>query len=1199
VRILAVGWENLASLAQGPAPEHPGGERLLRLDEPPLSQVGVFAITGPTGSGKSTILDAICLALFDSTPRLGKRGGVKVGRTSDDAELASFDTRNLLRRGTGAGKAICVFEGRDGKQYRATWSVRRARQAPGGRFQKVEMELREEGGAPIGRTNSEVQAEIVDRLGLDFDQFRRSVLLAQGEFAAFLVADESERAELLEKVTGTSLYARIGRQTFERASLEELALDQLRRDLEGLGLLDAEERRELGETLSWLRFATDQADFALGEARETLRRHAELDALRTRSEAADAAAIEAGAAWAAAEPDVSRRDRLRLVKEHGAALSAHDKAARGLQTAGAQVVVQEGGHVAAVVSRDAAVLGWHRAAVAAVAARSAGVAAARGRLSALLAERAAAASELAGREADAQLAAQWDALDGQLAAAEQAVRRLAQGSVDEERLAARLEAAHAALAEREREVVAATEAVVAAEAAETRARSALSSGDPAAALAEAVDQEARLGRLVELQRRADAVQRGVARADAEVAAARERGQVAQGAGDAARGRAATAQLELPGAESALRRARSTAELAQHRPDLVDGEPCPLCGAEEHPFASQTPDVAALLDDLESHVGELRKAVAAENAAASAASARVGLEAQAAERATSQGDERRAELAQIGAEWAETAGSLDGVPGIDAPGAGEALAVAREAQAAAVHAAKSALAARRAAEASAQALSEKCKVARASLDDARGRRDTAQRAVLAGQKAEQEAARRQAEDRARIASLQAGLGDEDAAAFCDEPGAVRARLAERVRAVRELQARWTALGERATDAESSVAAASTTLAVAEERQGRVGEMLVELSLGGSPGDAGGEPTLSERALSEPEAAGEAERALAAERAAARSAERARSVVGEREAAAADARSALDAVLELLAVDEESLRGEVAELPLLPALEARLGQLETAAKTADGVARDRRSHLAERHARRGPPLTPSEAVEVLWLLAGPGEDEGPRATAVRAEHAGRARHEELGRLEQRLAADDAVVARGDALLASIVVQEGTTKLWATMRELIGDAQGRKFRSFAQSLTLDLLLTEANLHLVELEPRYRIERAPPADGRALLALQVVDTDMGDEIRPTSSLSGGEGFLVSLALALALSSLSADGNTVGSLFIDEGFGTLDEKTLETALSVLEALQAGGRQVGIISHVQKLAENIGAQVVVQPEAPGLSQVSVAGPGYS
>jgi exonuclease SbcC len=111
--------------------------------------------------------------------------------------------------------------------------------------------------------------------------------------------------------------------------------------------------------------------------------------------------------------------------------------------------------------------------------------------------------------------------------------------------------------------------------------------------------------------------------------------------------------------------------------------------------------------------------------------------------------------------------------------------------------------------------------------------------------------------------------------------------------------------------------------------------------------------------------------------------------------------------------------------------------------------------------------------------------------------------------------------------------------------------------------------------------------------MELQVVDRDMGDEIRSTSSLSGGETFLVSLALALGLSSLASEKVRIESLFIDEGFGTLDSKTLETALATLDALQSAGRKVGLISHVPGLAERIGVQVLVQRQGQGASTVRV------
>jgi exonuclease SbcC len=149
------------------------------------------------------------------------------------------------------------------------------------------------------------------------------------------------------------------------------------------------------------------------------------------------------------------------------------------------------------------------------------------------------------------------------------------------------------------------------------------------------------------------------------------------------------------------------------------------------------------------------------------------------------------------------------------------------------------------------------------------------------------------------------------------------------------------------------------------------------------------------------------------------------------------------------------------------------------------------------------------------------------------------------------------------------------------------------FAQSLTLDALLVLANGHLDDLAPRFRLVRVPGED----LELQVVDRDLGDEVRSVQSLSGGESFLVSLALALALSSISARNVRVRTLLIDEGFGTLDAATLDVALSVLDALQASGRQVGVISHVPGLAERVGAQIDVRPVGGGRSVVEVRAAG--
>lgn len=164
------------------------------------------------------------------------------------------------------------------------------------------------------------------------------------------------------------------------------------------------------------------------------------------------------------------------------------------------------------------------------------------------------------------------------------------------------------------------------------------------------------------------------------------------------------------------------------------------------------------------------------------------------------------------------------------------------------------------------------------------------------------------------------------------------------------------------------------------------------------------------------------------------------------------------------------------------------------------------------------------------------------------------------------------------------------WAKLNRLIGSADGAKFKVIAQSYTLNLLLLHANKHLSYLSKRYKLQQVPDT-----LALQVIDCDMCDEIRTVYSLSGGESFLISLALALGLSSLSSNNLKVESLFIDEGFGSLDAESLRTAMEALEQLQMQGRKIGVISHVQEMSERISVQVQVHKKVNGKSVLTVVG----
>jgi exonuclease SbcC len=174
-----------------------------------------------------------------------------------------------------------------------------------------------------------------------------------------------------------------------------------------------------------------------------------------------------------------------------------------------------------------------------------------------------------------------------------------------------------------------------------------------------------------------------------------------------------------------------------------------------------------------------------------------------------------------------------------------------------------------------------------------------------------------------------------------------------------------------------------------------------------------------------------------------------------------------------------------------------------------------------------------------------------------------------------------------------QQAELDIWLRLDSLIGSAKGDKYRKFAQGLTLDHLVHLANRQLGRLHGRYLLQRQLGGE----LELDIVDTWQGDTRRDTRTLSGGESFLVSLALALALSDLVSHKTSIDSLFLDEGFGTLDPETLDVALDALDSLHASGKMIGVISHVEGLKERIPVQIRVHKGSGGLSTLSLASRG--
>jgi len=164
------------------------------------------------------------------------------------------------------------------------------------------------------------------------------------------------------------------------------------------------------------------------------------------------------------------------------------------------------------------------------------------------------------------------------------------------------------------------------------------------------------------------------------------------------------------------------------------------------------------------------------------------------------------------------------------------------------------------------------------------------------------------------------------------------------------------------------------------------------------------------------------------------------------------------------------------------------------------------------------------------------------------------------------------------------------WGRIADLIGSKEGTKFQKIAQEHHLDILVEHANQQLQPLAPRYQLQRIPNS-----LGLAILDHDMNGEIRPVLSLSGGETFLVSLALALAIANMASGSMKLESLFIDEGFGTLDPASLHMVMNALDRLQSQGRKVVLISHIQEIHERIPVQIQVKPIGAGASTLQIVG----
>lgn len=307
MRILAIRGKNLASLE---------GEFDIDFTTEPLKSAGIFAITGSTGSGKSTLLDALCLALFDDMPRTNRATeNISVADVKDKT-IQQKDSRNILRRGTSEGYAEVDFISLGGEVFRSTWSVRRARGKADGSLQATEFRLfnisanHEEQGR-----KTELLARIRELIGLTFDQFTRAVLLAQGDFATFLKARQSEKAELLEKLTGTDIYSRISASIYEHFKKSEQELHLLKERIQGIELLPDDQYAALSAEISLLSAEIKQEESEIARLSASLKWMTDEESLREGLQQAEQQQVDCQRLLDAARPRSDYLSRLDSVQD--------------------------------------------------------------------------------------------------------------------------------------------------------------------------------------------------------------------------------------------------------------------------------------------------------------------------------------------------------------------------------------------------------------------------------------------------------------------------------------------------------------------------------------------------------------------------------------------------------------------------------------------------------------------------------------------------------------------------------------------------------------------------------------------------------------------------------------------------------------------------------------------------------------------
>lgn len=1216
MKIVTLRLKNLNSLR---------GEWRIDFSQSPFADNGLFAITGATGAGKTTLLDAVCLALYHQTPRLGPITATQNG---------------LMTRGTSECLAEVEFEIK-GEHWRAFWSQNRARGDHQGKLQSPRVELARCADNKIVTEKAKDKVYWVESLsGLNFERFTRSMLLSQGEFAAFLDANATDRAELLEELTGSVIYGQISQRVYEHHKQLKIELEQQQAKLSGVTLLSTQARAELHQQHQQLQDQSQTLALAIKRHQQSLHwleRHQQLQQnqqLQQQQLACEeqhmASMAPLRAALVAHQPAAKllpswqsieqtqqqltlNQDKIQqLIQQHQGLQNEEQQAEQGWHKANqaaqqhqAQQQQQEQLFIEQVIpleqqlkyladQQQQQVQQCHSLAE---------------RQQRLLTEYAIATQQLTSHQQrmtelqNSQQAhpriEQWGPqLTGWQQRLAQA-KQQQQTNLDQQNAVHQLEGEQQQTAER----LPATRQQL--EQLEVQQQQIGLKLTHLVQQQQQQDQDPAIQRLQQWQRQhastdphyqqllriSDQWQLLITQQQPLVqrlAEHRQHNQQQQQQLTTLRQQQQHSEHQLQMLDKLCSLEQQVFDLHHLRENLQPGQPCLVCGSCQHPGIEgeePTPSDHRLQRDSQRQQAEQQlQQVLRLEAEIAAEQRQIDLLTQTLE----DQQQQRHELAQ---RWTLLVQALALELSIEQRPALEQYMAEQQ---------------RERQEYQQWLTTEQARVEllqQTKLRSVEQQQQIQQKrhdlALLEQQLEHQRQQQQEAKQRCQqgqqalngyLHGLQQAIAAFDLPAFSPlEPFSwlpfyqqqwdyyqiQQQQLAELHRVENELQQQLAVLRPTMNENQQALDAArqqdqqltKQCRALQQQKLALVGDHSVNQLRQQLIEESQRLEQLEKQQLELWQTAKNRQHQLAGES-------------HQLTALNSDYQQQLQQLQQRFTAQlAESPFDDQAEflLALLTERQAvdyqqQLDQADRALVKASTLLTDTLTAI-EQHATRRPDL-PSESHQDLTNTL----------TELQAQH--QSQSHQQGEINQQLSSDQQLRITQQALIEQIEQQSQALIAWDQLNQLIGSASGDKFRRYAQGLTLDHLVWLANQQLQRLHGRYQLQRTTIDQ----LGLQVIDRWQADEVRDTKTLSGGESFLVSLALALALSDLMSDKNQIDSLFLDEGFGSLDAQTLDIALDALDTLNASGKMIGVISHVAAMQERIAVQIKVK---------KVNGLGYS